>query len=133
MFIIKTNDDKMRAINYITSMSLSPVQFIDIDDYEKKRSSNQNRYFHKCVKIIADYTGYSAEEVKDKIVLSIWQPEERVVVVKKDGKSENHVLRNRRSTAKLNTKEFSLLVDAIMVVAHSLKLTMPSVHDYFGG
>jgi hypothetical protein len=130
MFIIKTEQDKIRAIDFIRQMALHPVQYIDIDDYKKHRTTSQNRYFHKCVKVIADHTGYTLEEVKDKIVLSVWEPTVRTVTVVKNGKREEKTLIERKSTASLDTKEFSDLVNAVMIVAHTLQIVLPEPDDF---
>lgn len=130
MFIIRTKEDKERAIDHIREMALLPVQYVDIDDYKKHRSSAQNRFFHKAVKIISEHSGYSPDEVKDKIVLSIWPPIEKTVEVVKSGKVEKHILRSRRSTADLDTKEFSQLVDAVFIIADKLELTLPMPDDF---
>ena len=130
MFIIRSETDKHRAIEHIKTMPLVPVQFVNIDDYKKNRTSAQNRTFHKWVTIIAEYTGYTLEEVKDKVVLSIWEPVQRVIKVKTEEGLREYTLIERRSTASLSTEEFTKLLDAVIIVAHTLKLQLPMPDDY---
>ena len=129
MFIIRSETDKLRAIDHIRSMALSPVQFVDIDDYKRNRTNSQNRYFHKCCKIISDYTGDAMETIKDKIVLSIWPPETKEVTVFKNGERHKYTLAQRRSTTKLDTKEFTDLLNAVFMIAHKLELQLPIPDD----
>lgn len=130
MFIIKTEADKIRAINYISSMPLHPVQYVDIDRYVKSRTKAQNRAFHKWVSIISDYTGYALEEVKDKLVLSLWEPVTRKVKARRDGAWVEFELSDRRSTTDLNTAEMSELIMATQAVAKELGLSLPMPDDF---
>jgi len=45
-------------------------------------------------------------------------------------KREKIVLAERKSTAKLDTKEFTDLVNAIMVLAHALQIKLPEPDDF---
>lgn len=127
MFIIRTEDIRQRCLDFIRTLSLNPIQFVDVCDYKKNRTKAQNRILHKWIGLIADHTGYDMETVKDKIVLSIWPPVEKQVIVHKDGKRVEYTLMARRSTTELTTKEFSELVDATAIIAEQLGIALPAM------
>lgn len=130
MFIIKTKADKQRVIDHINAMPLYPVQYVDIFDYVKNRTKAQSRTFHKWVKVISDYTGYKPREVKDKLVLTLWEPIIRVVRVRRNGAWVEFNLADRLSTADLTVSEMSDLMDVTSATARELGLELPMPEDF---
>lgn len=129
-FIIRSEADKLRAKDAIDAIGFSPVQIVKISDYKRNRSKSQNATFHLWVKLIADHTGYSLDEVKDKIVLSIWPPVSREINVRAGNKTEKYTLIERRSTAKLSIEEMTQLMNAAAIVADQLNIVLPFPDDY---
>ncbi len=128
MFILRNESDRRRCLDYIRDMPLDKPMHIQIDVYKRNRTSAQNRYFHKCAGIIASFSGYSLEEVKNKIVLSVWPPVIKDVTVFIKGVKEKITLIERRKTSELDSQEFSLLLNAVMQTAHLLEIKLP-MHD----
>lgn len=124
MFLIRTESDRLRCIDAIRDMPLYPVQQVKIGDYKRNRTAEQNSAFHAWVKNIADHTGYTDEEVKDKLVLATFDPIIRTVNVRRGDKVEEVTLIERRSTANLTVEEFCRLQDATMIVAHTLNISL---------
>ena len=124
MFVIRTEADRLRCIDAIRDMPLYPVQQVKISDYKRNRTAEQNAAFHVWTKTIADHTGYTLDEVKDKLVLAVFEPEVRTVNVKRHGKMEEVTLIERRSTANLTVEEFCRLQDATMMIAHTLNISL---------
>lgn len=129
-YIIRTKEDKIRAKDAIDAMPLSPVQILRFSDYKKNRSRAQNDTFHQWVKLLADYSGYSMDDVKDKLVLSIWPPRPREVKVKTGGKFETYTLIERRSTTELTVEEMSHLLTVTADLAAQLDVKLPITDEY---
>lgn len=124
MFIVKTEHDRQRVMDVIRQMPLYPVQKVTIADYKRNRTLEQNAAFHAWCALLAEHTGYTEEEVKDKMVLTVFEPEHRLVKVKRGDKFEEYELIERRSTANLTKEEFTRLQDAVLMVAHSLGVAL---------
>jgi len=124
LFVIRNEADRLRCIDTIRDMPLYPVQQVKISDYKRNRTAEQNSAFHAWTAIIADHTGYTDEEVKDKLVLATFEPIIRTVQVRRGGKVEEITLVERRSTANLTVEEFCRLQDATMIVAHTLNISL---------
>lgn len=129
-FIIRTPKDKLRAKDAIDAMGFSPVQIVRIGDYKKNRSRAQNDTLHQWIGLIAEHTGYTMDEVKDKLVLSLWEPVKREIKVKTNGKLESYTLIERRSTTTLSVEEMSRLMDATVMVASDLGIVLPFGDEY---
>jgi len=124
-FIIKTPQDKIRAIDFIRDMPLSPVQSVVIKKYKRNRSLAQNNTFHDWAELIADVSGYSPDEVKDKLVLSLWPPVQRTVEVKNKSGVSRYTMIERRSTKEMTVEEMTLLLNATAQIAHTLGVKLP--------
>jgi len=94
---------------------------VEVKQIRKTRSTWQNRWFHAVVKEVSEYTGYELEEAK-------------VILKRKGGlayKKKGHEF--LRSTADLDTKEFSELMEKIIrVCAQELELVIPDPELYRG-
>lgn len=124
MFIVKTEHDRQRVLDIVRQMPLYPVQKVTIADYKRNRTLEQNAAFHAWVKAIADHTGYTDEEVKDKLVLTVFEPVTRQVKVRRGSAIEEYTIIERRSTADLTVEEFTRLQDAVLMVAHQLGVAL---------
>lgn len=126
MFILRKESDKDNVLTYIKSLNLDKPQYVEIDEYKGKRTKAQNAYFHLCCGYISKDTGYTPEEVKAKIVLSIWEPEIKTYKVK----GEDVTLMERKSTANLTKEEFTLLVNELMTVSAKINCQLPMPGSY---
>lgn len=124
MFVIKTEQERARCLDAIRNMPLYPVQQVKIGDYKRNRTREQNDAFHSWCRAISEATGYTEEEVKDKLVLSVFPPVTRQVKVKRGSQFEEYTLIERRSTADLTVEEFTRLQDAVLMVAHQLGVAL---------
>jgi len=124
MFIIKNEHTRQQCIEAIRNMPLHPVQQVKIGDYKRNRTREQNDAFHAWCRLLSDATGYTEDEVKDKLVLSVFPPIERTVKVKRKDGFEEYTLIERRSTADLTVQEFILLQDAAIIAAHAVNVTL---------
>jgi len=124
MFIIRNEQNRQQCIDAIRNMPLHPVQQVKIGDYKRNRTREQNDALHSWFRAIAEHTGYTEEEVKDKLVLTVFEPTHRQVKVKRGNEFEEYTLVERRSTADLSVEEFIRLQDATLMVAHTLNVTL---------
>jgi hypothetical protein len=127
--IIKTQDDKNKALNRISLLVLEKPWEIEIKPYKKNRSLKQNRLYFKWMKIIGDELGYESEEVHaimaDKFLTDKF--------VEYGGKQ----IKQDKSTSRLNTKEFTDYLQRIdRFVAQQLGIVLPvpddSYYEIFG-
>jgi hypothetical protein len=109
MFIIRTEADRLRCIDAIRDMPLYPVQQVKISDYKRNRTAEQNAAFHAWVKAISDHTGYTEEDVKYKLVIAVFEPEEKIVRVKCDDEKISGLKR-------LQQKAFKWFMKALDIV-----------------
>jgi len=129
-FIIRGKSDKERAKDFIDALGFSPVHVVEMKEYKKNRSLAQNATFHMWIKLIADHTGYTLEEAKDKIVLWLWKPVSREIRVKVGDRQEVYTLTERRKTSTLSKEEMNMLMNATAIVGDSLDIVLPFPDSY---
>lgn len=120
MVIVRSEQDRQRCLKFVLEMPLLPVKEVDISEYKPNRTLRQNRAFHAWCKALSDGTGYTEKEIKDKLVLAVFEPEIRKVKVKRGNEFEEITLIERKSTAKLTIEEFNKLQDETLIVAHKV-------------
>ena len=91
---------------------------IDLKQYRKKRSNQQNKYYWFCLNYIADITGYDPDELHTTF--------RAIYLVDKSGK-----IPIVRSTSSLNTLEFTEYIEKIARRVALIDIVLPSPDDYF--
>ena len=92
----------------------------EIVKLKKDRTSKQNRYLRGWVyKTIADYTGYDSDYIHQQLG---W-----LFLVDYETYKNPYI----RSTASLNTQEFTEYVDKIVLWASEYWLHIPTAEEYF--
>ena len=95
---------------------------VTIEKKKKHRSIQQNRWYWAAIKIMADHTGYTSNEMHEVCKLKFLKVE---LVNEKTGEVFEYV----RSTTDLTTTEFSNYMDEIRLFAaetFSLEIPLPN-------
>lgn len=95
---------------------------VTIENKKKHRSVQQNRWYWAAIKILADHTGYTSNEMHEVCKLKFLKVE---LVNEKTGE----VLEYVKSTTDLSTTEFSVYMDELRLWAaenFSLEIPLPN-------
>jgi len=88
------------AENRLRSL-ITKKAIVGIKEHKEKRTNAQNRYFHFCIKIISEETGYTIKEMK-------------TVMKREFGYYyEKNGMKFLRSTAEMDTAELSKFTDEV--------------------
>lgn len=117
MIVLKSYEDYDKVFTEVRGYPMDGKWAVSIDPYEKVRSNQQNKLFHKLCAIIGDETGTSKDYIKDKLKLAVFGIQEREL----DGK----ILRELVSTASLDVGQFNQLIDATYVLGKELNINLP--------
>jgi len=112
--------DVNKADSYFIKLKKDGAK-IELKKIEKTRTLNQNNYLHCLLGLYSNNTGYTPDELK--MIFSEELPE--MLMYEKGG----HMF--RRSTADLDTKEMTILIDFIR--QHSLEnmgIYLPDATEY---
>jgi len=82
-----------------------------------KRSNKQRRYFHLCLTVLADYTGYTKEQMKSAVKANILGTE----VVQMPG----YCMEMAKSSEQCTKEEYSLLIEECLRLGAELECKMP--------
>lgn len=99
-------------------LHLEPVLDVEIKKHREKRSHSANAYFHVLVNKIAAETGESDDLVKERLVVA-YQYTRCFDTREEDGKWF-HCYLVYKDTRKMDTKEFSHLIDGAINEAKAL-------------
>jgi hypothetical protein len=122
--IIKTQDDKNKALNRISMLAMDKPWQVEIKVYKKNRSLAQNKLFWKYMGIIGAELGYDNQDCKEVICQKLLGTECKVVM----GETINII----KGTSKLNVKEFANFIEAIIRFAISdLGINLPTSDDLY--
>ena len=111
-FILRDNQVKERAIQYLMALPLVPVQELDVYEHTKKRSNQQNKLYWAILNELAEASRYSSE------VYHEYMKRKFLGVVEIEVHGE--IVQVGRSTAKLSTKEFVDYVTQVQVFANEV-------------
>jgi len=111
--------EQTKAREYFQKLIAEGAQ-IELKKFKPSRSNQQNRYFHLCCTLLSDYSGYTTDEVK----MIIKNQLEFMSYLK--GKHKFY-----KSSAELNTEEFTLLIDFTREFAHQHGVNIPTPEEYF--
>lgn len=93
---------------------------IELKEFNPKRSLSQNNYFHVCCAILSDFSGYTIDEMK--------------IIIKDQLEFMNYTKNGHkfyRSSADLNTDEFTLLVDFTRSFGQNHGQYIPTPDEYY--
>ena len=97
--IIRTQDDKNKALNRISMLAMDKPWQVEIKPYRKNRSLAQNKLMWKWFKEIGDELGHDNTEVVYADMVEMFLP--LIDYTGLDGKPKQR----RQGTSKLTTKE----------------------------
>jgi hypothetical protein len=87
-----------------------------------KRSNPQNNLYWSLVKVLSDYIGDTQETIHERLKVEFLGIERKIV--------RGIELIMPKSTAELNTKEFTEYIDKVYLLGETLELKMPKPSDY---
>ena len=90
---------------------------IVIKKADKNRTSQQNKYFHGLVGILAKHAGYEPDRLKVEIKYQIGLIEKVLI--------NGEVITSIKSTAQLNTEDFGKLIDTVQNLLDQMGVTYP--------
>ena|SRR3990167_2944918 len=121
-YVILDEARRKNCMDYIKSLPLKPLIGVAVKEFKLNRSNAQNNTFHWWCEIIGKETGHGQEYIKDTLKLKVLGTERRII---------NGVeLTEIKSSSKLDVHEFSNLLAATEVLAHSLNITLPYPDEY---
>ena len=121
MLLDLTNSiDIQKAKAYLDKM-IQKGEKVEIRKIQKQRTVRQNSYLHCCLGLFCAETGYTIDEAKE--LFSLQLPD-----ILRYSKREMNF---RKSTAELDTKEMTILIDKIREMAlDQLGLYIPSSEEF---
>jgi len=123
-------DDYMRregARVWIDNLDPNKKWAVEIKEYRRKRSNDQNAYIHAVpLKLISDHTGYTMEEVKEWLCGEFMGWEEYQLV-------DKLMHRPLKTTSQMNTAEMTGFIEYMQWYGSSkLNLNIPSPNEWDG-
>ena len=127
-FVFNVKDANIKSVfnNLVTTLRARVKHgsiVVTLSDKKVTRSSQQNRYFHKLVGLIAEQQGNDAERVKREIKHKIGLIEKQLI--------NGELITIIKSTADLRVDEFSKLIEETISVCVFLEISYPTP-DYYG-
>lgn len=119
--IVRTDDDRIRFIDYIKSLQLEKPLTVVIETLKKKRSLRQNKLFHAWMAYLEEATGTSREVWKEYFKQMFLE----VYVDFISGKEITTV----QHTSELDSKEFSDFMDKVHLQANEEGYWLPRPDD----
>jgi hypothetical protein len=117
---LRNSYDISKARAYLDKM-IEKGEQVELRKIQKQRTLRQNAYLHVCLAMFCAETGYTIDEGKE--LFSLQLPD-----ILRYTKNEVNF---RKSTADLDTKEMSILIDKIREMAlDQLGLYIPSSEEY---
>ena len=123
--LIFNREQKAEAINAINSLNLETKWQIEIKKYRKNRSNCQNRLLWLWLKVLGDDLGYHKDEMYDVVIDQCWPCGMEEVLF-----GDKKIIRQRK-TSQLDTKEFTLFLEAIDRLACGLGIVLPCPDDLY--
>jgi hypothetical protein len=117
---LRNSFDVNKAKAYLDKL-IEKGEQVEIRKIQKQRTIRQNSYLHVCLAMFCNETGYTVEEAKE--LFSHQLPD--LLRYTKNG------MNFRKSTAELDTKEMTVLIDKIREMAlNELGLYIPDSQEY---
>lgn len=98
---------------------------IEIEIVKSQRTLQQNKYLWKVFRILSDETGYSKEEIKNRILIDIGHYEDFI------DEETGRVYTVIKATRNLNKKEFSELTENVLKWAAERGFYIMTPEEYF--
>jgi len=119
-FIIRNERIRQLAMQELAVVPTDPPHAVTIAEYRAKRTLDQNAFLHAVpLRLIADHTGYSIEDIKEYLLGEAFGWEEYTILGK-------HQTRPVKRSSELNVKEFGWFLDWIEAwAANTLGLIVP--------
>lgn len=123
-YIVRNDHIRDNALGHLQSLDLSKPWVVEINEYRSPRSVEQNAYLHAVpLKLIAEHTGYSVDELKDYLLMEAFGTIEKDVM-------GTRIVRPAKRSSDLNTKEFSWFMEWIASWAmNTLGLLIPMPNE----
>lgn len=119
-------EDQMgRAVKHIVELDGNKDWLVQVQEYKRKRSGNQNSFLHAVpLKMICEATGNDIEDVKTFLLGEAFGWQEIEVF----GQTRRKPMKR---SSELNTAEFTYLIEFIeQWAAHNLDMVIPRPNEY---
>jgi len=116
---LSNNIDRNKAETYLKKLIEKKAK-IELKEFKPSRSNQANKYFHVCCAILSDYSGYTIDEIK-----IIIKDQLEFMTYTKNGH------KFYRSSANLDTDEFTLLVDFTRSFGEDHGQYIPTPEEYY--
>lgn len=104
--VIDSEDRRQYALKVISLIAIDPPKVVIVEDYKTQRSNAQNARLWKLYSLVAEVTGYSAEEIHEFSLCRYFGFAEREVKDPLSGQTTIKRVPLKRSSAR-NKKEFA--------------------------
>lgn len=98
---------------------------LTIDKYIDKKSTNQNRYLHKILTLLAEYLGYSLIEMKILVKKEVGLYD--YVINKKTGEQ----IKELKSVGNMTKEEVGKMIDYVLQIGAEAGLQILTPEEYF--
>ena len=106
--ILRNEQLRLRAIEILSRQELEPVVLeMIIREHKSKRSEAQNRIIHKLLGTMADYCGYSIEEMKAEMKQKFLQP------INETKLPNGNIMVQYKGTSEMNVSELNSFFEKI--------------------
>lgn len=125
IYIIRPDNNVLaNLMNDLGNLNPKMSWKVEVKEYRQKRSNNQNALYWKWLNILGDELGYTTEELHEAIKSKFLGKETRKTIFGEEYEA-------LKSTTKLNTKDFSELMNKVeqLALMHDIRLPSP---DYYG-
>ena len=125
LYVIRPDNDVMKLV-VKEVLNLSPNQSFDVEikPHEKRKTRQQEKYFHKLLNIVCDFTGDDITDMKRRVA---WSCDLKETFTTQDGE----VVQVPKTTSGLLVSEYSVLIEAAQLLCAELDLKYP-MPDYYG-
>lgn len=121
-FIIRDEERRYNALNYIKGHSLQSPLEVSVRPYKKNRSRSQNNVMWMWYDIMSHDTGMSIEELHETFKVKFLGVEEKEV--------EGELLRYPKSSTNLTTIQMAEFLIKIEMTARELNIVLLHPDDY---
>lgn len=109
--VLDSEQRRQHALKVLSALSINPPKVLQIEDYRRQRTNNQNRRLWALHSLAAEVTGYSAEEMHEFALCRHFGFQEKEVTDPLTGEITSKRIPNKRSSAR-DTKEFGEFMEA---------------------
>lgn len=107
-------DSSKKILDYIKSLN---CVYVEIDKFIKTRTNEQNRLYWKCVSIIAEEQGLKKDDLHEILKRDF------LGLIEVEFKGRKYAI--TKSTAKLTTEDFSILLEKVYILGEQLNCKLP--------